>query len=173
MVFWVFFWSVFFLVRSCRETVVIDDNSSQLAPIDFGQNWPKIYIVETKYAAKYFLALCCLTSPFLAYQPSPYWNSQIALSLDSTSRFIPSASPVLSRLTSLFTCQLINTAQHQTITQQYGDWYTGRWWLGCYIWYSEEGPEWAGAPPSPLLAVPTLYYYCRFSVVVTHSGWWK
>ena len=19
-------------------------------------------------------------------------------------------------------------------------WYTGRWWVGCYIWYSEEGP---------------------------------
>jgi len=25
--------------------------------------------------------------------------------------------------------------------------------MGCYIWYSEEGPEWAMAPPSPLLAV--------------------
>jgi len=25
---------------------------------------------------------------------------------------------------------------------------------GCYIWYSEEGPGWAVAPPSPLLAVP-------------------
>jgi len=27
---------------------------------------------------------------------------------------------------------------------------------GCYIWYSEEGPERAGAPPSPLLAVPNV-----------------
>jgi len=33
-------------------------------------------------------------------------------------------------------------------------WYTGRWWVGCYIWYSEEGPGLAAAPPSPLLAVP-------------------
>jgi len=24
---------------------------------------------------------------------------------------------------------------------QNGDWYTGRWWVGCYIWYSEEGPR--------------------------------
>jgi len=24
---------------------------------------------------------------------------------------------------------------------------------GCYIWSSEEGPRWAGALPSPLLAV--------------------
>jgi len=27
---------------------------------------------------------------------------------------------------------------------------------GCYIWYSEEGPGWAAAPPSPLLAVPNI-----------------
>jgi len=25
--------------------------------------------------------------------------------------------------------------------------------VGCYIWYSEEGPGWAAAPPRPLLAV--------------------
>ena len=30
-------------------------------------------------------------------------------------------------------------------------WYTGRWWVGCYIWYSKEGPGRAAAPPSPLL----------------------
>ena len=35
-------------------------------------------------------------------------------------------------------------------------WYTGRWWVGCYIWYSEEGTGRAGAPPSPLLAVPNV-----------------
>ena len=28
--------------------------------------------------------------------------------------------------------------------------------MGCYIWYSEEGPGRAGAPPSPLLAVPNV-----------------
>jgi len=27
----------------------------------------------------------------------------------------------------------------RTITQQYGGWYSGRWWVGGYIWYSEEG----------------------------------
>jgi len=26
--------------------------------------------------------------------------------------------------------------------------------VGCYIWYSDEGPGWAVAPPSPLIAVP-------------------
>ena len=35
-------------------------------------------------------------------------------------------------------------------------WYINRWWVGCHIWYSEEGPGWAGAPPSPLLAVPNV-----------------
>jgi len=35
-------------------------------------------------------------------------------------------------------------------------WYSGRRWVGCYIWYSEEGPGRAAAPPSPLLAVPTV-----------------
>ena len=35
-------------------------------------------------------------------------------------------------------------------------WYTGRWWVGCYIGYSEEGHGRAAAPPSPLLAVPNV-----------------
>jgi len=37
---------------------------------------------------------------------------------------------------------------------QFGDWYTGSWWVECYIWYSEEGAGQAAAPPSPLFAVP-------------------
>ena len=28
--------------------------------------------------------------------------------------------------------------------------------MGCYIWYSEEGPGRVVAPPSPLLAVPNV-----------------
>ena len=28
--------------------------------------------------------------------------------------------------------------------------------MGCYIWYSEEGPGRASAPPSPLLDVPNV-----------------
>jgi len=30
---------------------------------------------------------------------------------------------------------------------------------GCYIWYSDEGPGRAAAPPSPLLAVPNVTVY--------------
>ena len=48
----------------------------------------------------------------------------------------------------------LETAEKRTIIQQYGDWYTGRRWVGCYIWYREEGPGRAAAPPSP----PTSLY---------------
>jgi len=53
---------------------------------------------------------------------------------------------------------------------EYSDWYTGRWWMGWYIWYSEEGPGPAAVPSSRFLdvpnvtahpstaSVPTLYY---------------
>jgi len=34
-------------------------------------------------------------------------------------------------------------------------WYTGRW-VGCYIWYSKEGPGRSAVAPSPLLAVPNV-----------------
>ena len=50
----------------------------------------------------------------------------------------------------------IKTVQQRTIIQQYGDWYSGRWWVGCYSWYSEEGPGRAAAPPDLLLAVPNV-----------------
>ena len=35
-------------------------------------------------------------------------------------------------------------------------WYTGRWWVGCYIWYNEEGTGRGPSPPRPLLAVPNV-----------------
>ena len=35
-------------------------------------------------------------------------------------------------------------------------WYIGRWWVSCYIRYSEEGPGRAWATPSPILAVPNV-----------------
>ena len=34
--------------------------------------------------------------------------------------------------------------------------YSGRWWVGCYIWYSEEGIGQSRSPPRPLLAVPNI-----------------
>ena len=35
-------------------------------------------------------------------------------------------------------------------------WYTGLWWVGCYIWYSDEGTGRGLSPPRPLLAVPNV-----------------
>jgi len=35
-------------------------------------------------------------------------------------------------------------------------WYTGHWWVGCYIRYSEEGTGRGRSPPRPLLAVPNV-----------------
>jgi len=62
----------------------------------------------------------------------------------------------------------IKTADQQIIIQQYGDWYTGHWWVSCYIWYSEEGPGWAGTPPSPLLAVPNVTATHQWPVYKLH-----
>ena len=45
-----------------------------------------------------------------------------------------------------FNCH-IKTAEQRTIIEQYSDWYSGHWWVGCYIWYSDERTS-----------VPTSYY---------------
>ena len=70
----------------------------------------------------------------------------------------------------------IKTSQQRTIIQQYGeygDWYTGRWWVGCYIWYSEEGPGRAATPSNPLLAVPNVTAHPSTASVPTlyYSMW--
>jgi len=92
--------------------------------------------------------------------------------------------------TTAFTVNHIKTSEQRTVIQQYGDgdWYTGRWWVGCFIWYSEERPGRATAPPSQLLAVqnvtahpsaasvPTVSMYngtllCRFNVPMNGLNW--
>jgi len=67
----------------------------------------------------------------------------------------------------------IKTEKQRTIIQQYGDWYTGLWWVGCYIWYSEKGTKRAAAPPSPLLAVPNVTAHPSTASVLTscYSMW--
>jgi len=42
------------------------------------------------------------------------------------------------------------------------------WTQGCYIWYSEEGPGRAAAPPSPLLAVPNVTAHPSTASVPTY-----
>jgi len=48
-------------------------------------------------------------------------------------------------------CDYIATSNNMTWS-----WYTGRWWVGCYIWYSEEETERGRSPPRPLLVVPNV-----------------
>jgi len=35
-------------------------------------------------------------------------------------------------------------------------WYTGPWWVGCYVWYIEEGTGWGRSPLMSLLAVSNV-----------------
>jgi len=67
----------------------------------------------------------------------------------------------------------IKTAKQRPIIQQYGDWYTGRWSVSCYIWYSKEEPRPAAAPPSPLLALPNVTAHPSTASVPTsyYSTW--
>jgi len=53
---------------------------------------------------------------------------QFMLSLDHINRSITAVSLKLYGH--------IKTAEQRTIIQQYGDWYTGHWWVGYYIWYT-------------------------------------
>jgi len=66
------------------------------------------------------------------------------------------------------------TADTWRLTQSKGPLYrdtvmigTGRWWVDCYIWYSEEGPGRAVALPSPILVVPNVIAYPSTSSVST------
>ena len=51
----------------------------------------------------------------------------------------------------------IKTAKQRTIIQQYGDWYIGRWWVGCYIWYSGTAKKGLGGLRRR--PVPSSLYY--------------
>jgi len=50
---------------------------------------------------------------------------------------------------------------------------TGRWWVVCYIWYSEEGTGRGRSPPRSLLAVPNVTAHLSTASVSTsyYSMW--
>jgi len=53
-------------------------------------------------------------------------------------------------------------------------WYSGRWWVGCYIWYSEKGTARGRSQPMPLLAVPNVAHSSMASVpVAVLLYWWS
>jgi len=56
------------------------------------------------------------------------------------------------------------TVPHQIIWS----WYTGRWRVGSYIWYSEEGTGRGPSPPRPLLTLPNVTAHpSTVSVLIT------
>jgi len=87
---------------------------------------------------------------FLHSMTWPFWSRWTKLFVLFGARKKQRAGIVLNTLNPLDSKTII--VQHRIIRS----WYTGRWWVGCYIWYSEEGPGRAAAAPSPLLAVPNV-----------------
>ena len=49
-------------------------------------------------------------------------------------------------------------------------WYTGRWWVGCYIWYSEEGTGVTALPLTASLPITVFMYngplLCAYNVPI-------
>ena len=41
--------------------------------------------------------------------------------------------------------------------------------MGCYIWYSQEGPGRAAAPPSPLLAVSNVTAHPWTAIIINFT----
>ena len=48
-------------------------------------------------------------------------------------------------------------------------WYTDRWWVDCYIWYSKDGTGRRRSPPRPILAVPNVTAHPSSASVVYQS----
>ena len=68
---------------------------------------------------------------------------------------------------------LVGTLKPQSNGPLYSNWYTGRWLVGCYVWYSEEGPGRAAALASPLLAVPNVTAHpSTVSVQTSYYSMW-
>jgi len=58
-------------------------------------------------------------------------------------------------------------------SQNNGPSYSDRWWVGCYIWYSEEGSGRTATPLSPLLAVPNVTAHpSTVSVPTSYYSMW-
>ena len=119
-----------------------------------------------------FIPQLCLRFRVLFKPLTPAWQHTTTLHLTgmNSSRLI---NPVNGH---------IKTAEQQTIIQPYGDWCTCRWWVGCYIWYREEGTEWR----CHLLRPSSLYHQrpvhqlhiIRCGTIITsalqgvNNNWW-
>jgi len=97
------------------------------------------------------------TAPMIVFhQVGQYWCFFLLFTIWLQTSFFFTPSYRRPHIRTVWHKKFNNNTEQRTIIQQYGVWYTGRWWVSCYIWYSEEGAERAGAPPSFLLAVPNV-----------------
>jgi len=88
-----------------------------------------------------------------------YWKTVICVGCLETEKLF---NPLIATLTPQSNGPLYN---------QYSDWYTGRWWVGC--WYSEEGTGRGRSPPRPLFVVPNITAHTSTASVPTsyYSMW--
>ena len=114
-------------------------------------SWPSTRECAREQAPSLNRASSCLaTTPTQASDDSSTASERLkhinSFFLHSLELSYPTSLANLSGRQSLTLYGHIKTANNG---QQYGDWYTGRWWMGCYIWCSEEGPGRGAAPQSP------------------------
>jgi len=88
--------------------------------LDDKQIWPPfrtfpIGIWHTEYQTAGFIKQSCFTR-------------STALNCTHSNRSLRSIKPLLGTL---------KLAEQWSIIQQYSNWYTGRWWVGCNVWNSE------------------------------------
>ena len=122
------------------------------------------------FATAELLVLFCTSSVVMCYQvelrgltgPVKFdkHGMRSDFSLDilevSLSRGLAKVSPLCSICAQLnpLECKCNCSATSNNMKLLYG---TGRSWVGCYIWHSEEGNGWGRSPPCrPLFAVPIV-----------------
>ena len=88
-----------------------------------------------------------------------------------TVHFVPGQWALWGLVTLTFLSLTIYSAKTVIVPHQIiWCWYTGRWWVNCDIWYSEEGTGRGPSPPRPLLAVPNVTAHpSAASVLITVS----
>jgi len=115
----------------------------------------------------YFVLYCTLCCVFVYFYFNPAFGLQLSLIKLSwvelsyicwtiKARHATEASILRGRWFNTLECKCNYIATSNNVIHQFGDWYSGRWWVGCYIWYSEEGTGRVAAPPRSFIAAPNV-----------------
>ena len=137
----------------------------------------------THYSSAVYTICWPCESAYPTHTPLHYWRTSHCSNCMSPHSALQGARsevvnwcvshPISYVLCSLNPYGQIETAEQRTTIQQYGDWYTDRWWVCCYIWYSDERPGRDRSPPSSTRAVPNVTAHPSTASVPTsyHSIW--